>query len=914
MGIVDRSASASAGRSHGAAPAQLPTSQPTGRRHRRTVRSLALTTAAAVGLVVVASGTDVAADDPPVPVAPEEALPATDIVPPALPSPADEESIFDELTPAEVLEVLEDDHFSFDGGNIVVEDPAPLGPFLEETGVIEAAGATDGTDAPFSAASFDDAFSLHSRPEATLKIFLDFDGHTVTGTSWNSTVPVIEAGRYRREAASNPDSGFTQRDLDGIVEIWERVAEDFAPWEVDVTTEDPGVDGLSRNGVGDVEYGIRTIITPDYEWYDSRRFGGVAYLRSFTRSSDLPAWVFSSNLGTGNPKSVAEAVSHEVGHTLGLGHDGHDDGSTSSGYYSGHGDWAPIMGVGYYKTVTQWSNGGYPGATNLEDDLYIIDGFLERRSATAGGEAATLPNGGPSSTQHVLDDGGATNVHSLFVSEGPVSVQLDKVDANGNLLANLTIRDPLGNVVSSASPIHAATWSLNASLPASVEPGTYSVEVRSIGWNGSGAGDPGFSHYGSIGAYEIDIDMATSSTPPPPPSDPPDTPPTTNPPPSSPPPADPPTPQTPTETFGDFLTPITPLRVFDSRIAGSSTNAVASTGARISAGQNVRLDLPAPAGTSAAVVNVVAADAGGTGWLSVTPCTQVARADRTSTLNFSPAGNIANSVITPLTTSGEVCIYTSTSTHVVVDVTAWIGDAGNLTLDEVGSTRVVDSRDGLGVPRRLRAGTTARIDLSDVVSGSDIRAVSLNLTAIRPETRGFLAIDDCTTKLGTTSSLNVRAGEVRGNNGVFALGAGQLLCVSTTTTTDLTIDVTGEFGTGAGYEFVAATPERVLDTRDRSPVAALTAAAFDLPAATLADGRTIPAQAVSVNLTAARPNSSGFVTAWNCGPRPQTSALNARPNASTANGAVVSLPATGRACLFHSAGGHLIVDLAGWWV
>jgi serralysin len=47
-------------------------------------------------------------------------------------------------------------------------------------------------------------------------------------------------------------------------------------------------------------------------------------------------------------KYTAEAISHEVGHTLGLSHDGRI--TPSEGYYAGHGSgdtgWAPIMGVG----------------------------------------------------------------------------------------------------------------------------------------------------------------------------------------------------------------------------------------------------------------------------------------------------------------------------------------------------------------------------------------------------------------------------------------------------------------------------------------------------------------------------------------------------------------------------------------
>ena len=56
------------------------------------------------------------------------------------------------------------------------------------------------------------------------------------------------------------------------------------------------------------------------------------------------------------------------------------------------------------------------------------------------------------------------------------------------------------------------------------------------------------------------------------------------------------------------------------------------------------------------------------------------------------------------------------------------------------------------------------------------------------------------------------------------------------------------------------------------------------------------------------------MTAWDCGQRPETSALNPTADASTASGALVPLSDSGQTCLFHSTGGHLIVDLAGWWI
>lgn len=55
-------------------------------------------------------------------------------------------------------------------------------------------------DAPISEA---EAFKLHSRPNATLKIMLDFDGHTTTGTAWNTAhlMPTITSKAYDKVSA-----------------------------------------------------------------------------------------------------------------------------------------------------------------------------------------------------------------------------------------------------------------------------------------------------------------------------------------------------------------------------------------------------------------------------------------------------------------------------------------------------------------------------------------------------------------------------------------------------------------------------------------------------------------------------------------------------------------------------------------
>ena len=90
-----------------------------------------------------------------------------------------------------------------------------------------------------------------------------------------------------------------------------------------------------------------------------------------------------------SPKYISDSASHEVGHTLGLHHDGTD----TSGYYLGHGSgavgWAPIMGMAYYKNLAQWSKGEYLAANNPEDDLQLISQHVPYRPDDHGNNCST---------------------------------------------------------------------------------------------------------------------------------------------------------------------------------------------------------------------------------------------------------------------------------------------------------------------------------------------------------------------------------------------------------------------------------------------------------------------------------------------------------------------------------------------
>ena len=325
---------------------------------------------------------------------------------------------------------------------------------------------------------------FNSLSGATAVAYLDMDGQVVSGTQWASGGTITANGIVGTLTNAQ------------MLEVCRRTAEDFSPFQINVTTEESVFLAAPSNRR------IRCIITPDNEWFGTA--GGVAYLNSFVWTGDTPCWVFSDQLSN-VPRYIAEATSHEIGHTLSLSHDGRI--SPSEAYYQGHGTgevgWAPIMGIGYYKLLVQWSSGEYLSANNTENDLSKItslNGFGYRVDQVSNTIASASPLSGSSgsrSASGILETTGDQDVFSFSTAGGSCSFSATGDATSQNVDVLLEVLDANGALISSGNPDSLTDASVSLTLAA----GNYFLRVSGVG-RGDILAD-GYSNYASIGQYTI---------------------------------------------------------------------------------------------------------------------------------------------------------------------------------------------------------------------------------------------------------------------------------------------------------------------------------------------------------------------------------------------------------------------------
>ncbi len=341
---------------------------------------------------------------------------------------------------------------------------------------------------------------IESQPGASKTIYLDFNGHASVNNLWNHAIffdPYDTDGETMMPILS--DSEITDMQL-----IWQAVAEDFAPFDVNVVTarmanQEPNANLLRKNGIADLQFGVRVVVSQSVPPFNGTP--GAALFGSFTADTDTPVFVFNK----GND-DVAMTISHEVGRSLGLSSDGLGNlvDHPGDGGAGGVTSWGPIMGRPLGSNLTQWSNGDYANATNHEDDYSIITSAsndLKFRRDDYGDTIQTATDLDMLNNRifqwGFIEDRNDKDVFRFETGFGNVVISVNPFGGAENLDIQATLYNDLGQVVGIKNPLD-QTW---ANFVMTLDAGVYYIEVDGVGLPGS------YSDYGSVGFYSIGAEL-----------------------------------------------------------------------------------------------------------------------------------------------------------------------------------------------------------------------------------------------------------------------------------------------------------------------------------------------------------------------------------------------------------------------
>jgi Ca2+-binding RTX toxin-like protein len=333
---------------------------------------------------------------------------------------------------------------------------------------------------------------LHSNPGATAKLFLDMDGNPAIN-DWLG-IPVTATGPYDTDGDKTT---YSSGELADINEIWARVAEAYSPFNIDVTTQDPG------NRADRVTAQV-LIGGSDDDWYQGNA-GGVAPLGAFYNGAPNIGFVFSDD-AFGDTRYIGMAASHEAGHMFGLFHHSVFDGDTLVEEYDpGNPQFGPIMGFPISSQRALWANtvSDINSDPVLQDDLaqlsgpqngfgYRADDYGNTRFSGFEVKTDTL---GQAQFKGII--GRSNDVDAFNIESGTGTIHVDVTNAQfaPMLDVSVSIVDPFGTIVGSA-----VTSNLDESLDFQIDAGNYTILV-------SGAGN-----YGDLGQYTLDIDVPAGAS------------------------------------------------------------------------------------------------------------------------------------------------------------------------------------------------------------------------------------------------------------------------------------------------------------------------------------------------------------------------------------------------------------------
>ena len=356
--------------------------------------------------------------------------------------------------------------------------------------------------------------------------------------------------------------------------------------------------------------------------------------------------------------------------------------------------------------------------------------------------------------------------------------------------------------------------------------------------------------------------------------------------------------------------PIAPCRITDTRTSGPELSAGATRYFDV-----LHSSCGIPSTAVAYSLNITAIPDGYLNYLTLWPTGE--SQPYVSTLNSD--GRIkANASITPAGIDGDVSIYASNATNVILDINGYFvpaGTASALAFYPVTPCRIADTRNAagpLGGPS-ISAGGSRSFSVPSGSCGipSTAKAYALNVTAVPHTTLDYLTVWPTGENQPYVSTLNALTGAVTANASIVSAGTSGEISIFASDDSDVILDVNGYFAPPAsgGLSLYMAPPCRVIDTRQQSQAFPGTLT-VDVGGSACAPSS--KASAYVLNATVVPTGSFSYLTLWPTGEnQPYVSTLDAYDGAIASNMSIV--PANNKNIDAYSSGsGNLILDLFGY--
>ena len=237
--------------------------------------------------------------------------------------------------------------------------------------------------------------------------------------------------------------------------------------------------------------------------------------------------------------------------------------------------------------------------------------------------------------------------------------------------------------------------------------------------------------------------------------------------------------------------PVTPCRLVDTRQAAGSLGgpSLVANATRTFPILSGTCNLPATA--QAYSMNFTSVPNGPLNFLTTWPAGQTQ--PLVSTLNAGTGAVTANSAIVPAGTNGDISVFVTNNSDLVIDVNGYFAPPtpGGLSLYALTPCRVLDTRNSPGRPP-----TSGTVDVSVVLSGCGAPATSqsfvMNATVVPPGPFGFLTLWPQGTTKPFVSTLNAGDGFVTSNLAIVPTTNG-LISSFASDPVHLVLDISGYF-------------------------------------------------------------------------------------------------------------------------